>query len=264
MAIGNFDGNPGDLLAGSGNWQGLTGSVGANGLQYASFSSPAYGVRALAIDLRNAINSGYNTVSALVYHFLGTSSNNQANPHVASYLSAVEQGSGLSGSVTASNVPALVQGIIKGEGTTVSSSDLSQGLGMAGFGMTTSQSALAGAVNTSIGDFNTGLNFLGQHPMQGLGMIGRNILSGVTDPSASIANFNVGAVTIGQATADTASQAGSAVSGIGASVSSFLTSISSQALWVRIAFLVVGILLFSAAIFAFLRTNTVQTVASAT
>jgi hypothetical protein len=120
VAIGIGINNPGDLLYGT-PWQGVTGSQSGNGLNYAVFDSPADGWRALTVDLSSAISHGYNTLSALVYHFLGTSTNNAANPAVANYLSTVERVTGLSANSPLSTDPgtlnALATGFSTAEGT---------------------------------------------------------------------------------------------------------------------------------------------------
>ena len=247
MAVGDTYNNPGDLksLGGGQTWQGQTGTYGLSSASgsFVSFDSMADGVRATAVDLTNAINEGYNTVQSLVYHFLGTSSNNQENPHVQNYLSAVEQGSGLTGSVSASDVPALVQGIFKGEGTAggVSSSALQQGLGMAGY----SGTAFSG---NEAGDSGFNSGFINSDGSQAINTIAAN--------SSGQSLISVGSAT--PAGTPTASSHGA---GTGASASAGLLGMLSQLLstWdstsfvTRAVLVILGVLLLAAAFFAFTK-----------
>ena len=253
MAVGDTYNNPGDLksLPNGQTWQGQTGTYGLSSASgsFTSFDSMADGVRATAIDLTNAINNGFNTVQSLVYHFLGTSSNNAENPHDSNYLNAVEQGSGLSGSqtITSSDVPALVQGIFKGEGTAsgVSSSALQQGLSMAGYGGAYTGTAFAG---NEAGDSGFNSGFVNSDGAQAVNTIAAN-------------SNGQSLISVGSATAagnPTASAAGAGTnatqsSGILATLSGLLTTWDSTSFVTRAVLVILGVLLLAAAFFAFTK-----------
>lgn len=246
MAVGNTYNNPGDLksLGGGQTWLGQTGTYGLSSASgsFVSFDSAADGVRATAIDLKNAIGEGYNTVSSLVYHFLGTSSNNAENPHVQNYLSAVEQGSGLTGNITQGDVPALVQGIFKGEGTLsgVSQSDLSAGLAAAGYsGAFSGNEAGDSGFNSGFvnGDGTFATNTIAANKY------GQSLISvGSADSSGNPTSSSHGAGT-------NASQS----SGLLATLGSLLTTWDSTSFVTRAVLVVLGVLLLAAAFFAFTK-----------
>jgi len=291
VAIGLTDNNPGDILAGTGAFQGITGSVSANGLTYDVFQSAAYGIRALAIDIKNAVNEGYNTVSSFVYHYLGTSSNNAANPNVANYLAAVVQGSGLSANspITSANVPQLVQGVLQGEGTLsgTNPSDISSGLQLAGFtgatgvtgvNMTPAQSAVASTGGGFFNALGAGTNELFTNPGEFFNIYGQVLGNGISTivgnpagtAAGAIGNFNAGAATIGQAASDTGSQVSAGITQAAASITNavkpignFFTDLTSGSILTRTVLVIVGVLLLAAAIFAFTKQNPVNVVANA-
>jgi hypothetical protein len=280
VAIGLTDNNPGDLLVSGNviNWQGETGTVSVGPYTYYSFDTVADGIRALAIDLTTAINNGANTVSALVYHFLGTSANNTANPAVSNYLSAVSQGSGLSTNqtITTANVPQLVQGILNAEGTAsgTSQADINMGLQEAGYsgvsGMSPAQTVLTSAVNNGLNNFGTGLNELFTNPLQFASIYGGILSNGVqaivSNPGATASglatNAGTGAAVVGTAAANTATQATQAAAAAAQATTNFFTSItkwlqgiSTRSFVTRVALVILGMLLIAAAIFAFTRPN---------
>lgn len=272
MALGNLTNNPGNLLANGINWQGLTGSTKANGLGYDVFDTPASGVRALAIDLKTAIGNGYNTLTALIAHYLGNPIKNgviqptSANPNPGNYLATVEQISGLSANsqISSANVAGIAQGIIKAEGSSVAGPDLNLGLARAGFGngqMTQAQTGLTGAVGSLYNDFSTGLNSVITNPFGSANILGNTMGAGVvglaTNPAASLSiltdSFNAGARTTGQAAADTSAQAitaaGNTIGGSIAGVQGFISNLFSASNLERIVLIVVGLLLLAAAVF---------------
>src|ERR1700744_1293995 len=72
LPLGLRNNNPGNLRAGS-NWVGLIG-IDSNG--FCRFSSLNMGLRALAIDLRNAVNGGANTIPLLTNKYAPSSDGN--------------------------------------------------------------------------------------------------------------------------------------------------------------------------------------------
>ncbi len=77
--LGLRNNNPGNLVTGI-NWQGLIGSNG----RFCVFENIAWGIRALATDLRTDINQGQNTIAAIITEFAPPSENN-----TAAYIAAV-------------------------------------------------------------------------------------------------------------------------------------------------------------------------------
>lgn len=65
LPIGLRNNNPGNLRATGDNWKGMIGTNGG----FVVFENIAWGIRALAIDLRGDINEGKNTVERLISEF---------------------------------------------------------------------------------------------------------------------------------------------------------------------------------------------------
>lgn len=122
MPIGITLLNPGDLTVnkpGQILYPGQTGTGQGNGLTYAQFPTADAGENALVDYVTRHIASGWTTLSQFVYGFLGTSSNNAANPHVQNYLNTVSQTTGIApnATITSSEATAIAAGISKAEGT---------------------------------------------------------------------------------------------------------------------------------------------------
>jgi hypothetical protein len=274
MTVGLTANNPGDIQnAYQLGFQGATPqSIGAQGgAQITVFDNLPDGIRALAVDIGTAINNGYNTLSALVYHYLGTSSNNAQNSNVQGYLTSVEQNTGLSvnSTISSANVPTLVSAIINAEGNSsgVSQSALQQGLSAAGYG----SSSVTGSSNINLGtvvsgeynNFTAGLQSIFQNPVGSASYLVNNAASGT---AASIANpqgaasyllgqFNSGASTLGQATSNTASQTASSVASPFASIASVFTNFTQASFITRVVLVLLGVILVGAAVFAFAKPN---------
>lgn len=236
MSLGGTLNNPGNLLFGT-PWQGVIGSQTANGLNYAQFATPEAGVAGLQTDLKTAISRGFNTVSALVYHYLGTSSDNVANPHVASYLAAVSQGSGLSPNspVTAADVPALARGISTAEGTLSDFPQLKQVSG----GLSGAGSAIS--------------NWFGNVQ---LGAVGVEAI--VTNSPYSIGGHVVTPQAAGTAAA---SVAGVDLSGVTKALDTFngtLSKVFSADTWQRVAFVGLAVVLLVGALIMLAKPQTIQ------
>lgn len=128
LTRGERNNNPGNL-EGGGNWQGMTGTDGP----YLVFSSPYWGLRALAIDLGSKFNRGLNTVRKIISVYAPPSDNN-----TAAYIAAVCQSLGVSADTPLDlNDPAtraaFVQAIIMHENGRVSyaSADIQAGVNTA-------------------------------------------------------------------------------------------------------------------------------------
>ena len=153
MAVGSNINNPGDLLAGT-SWTGqVSPYTSPNGLTYAAFSTPQAGINALQTDLTTAINNGANTLSSLVYHYLGTSTNNAANPAVSNYLSNVSQATGIAPNqaITSADVPNLAYGISVAEGTASAFPQMSPAASQAGAASGVYQPGTLGSILEGIG-----------------------------------------------------------------------------------------------------------------
>jgi len=85
VPLGLRNNNPGNLVTGI-NWQGLIGSNG----RFCVFENIAWGIRALATDLRTDINQGQNTIAAIITEFAPPSENN-----TAAYINAVASYTGI-------------------------------------------------------------------------------------------------------------------------------------------------------------------------
>jgi len=68
--LGLRNNNPGNLRTGD-NWQGMTGENKG----FVVFENIAYGLRALAIDLRTKISNGYNTIELIIFRYAPPSEN---------------------------------------------------------------------------------------------------------------------------------------------------------------------------------------------
>ena len=285
MAFGTSIFNPGDLTVGNSN----TGLIG-NGMLYpgqsgvvsgptlsdgsnfffAQFPNAQIGSAALIDYVTRHIAKGWNTLATFVYGFLGTSSNNAANPHVAGYLQAVEQATGLgpNSTITAADAPAIAAGISKAEGTT-------------GFTMgTQAQNSLGGALSSLVNDFNTGVNYIGQNGVAaGASIFGQTAAQGslfaAQNPAAALGmltgSFNTGASTVTKAASDTTAQAinsvGKQIAGIGSAITglqNFGNSLFSPSNLERGVLIVVGILLLAAAVFTLSKSYVPSVVAAAT
>jgi len=86
LTRGERNNNPGNL-EGGGNWQGMTGKDGP----YLVFSSPYWGLRALAIDLGTKFNRGLDTVRKIINVYAPPSDNN-----TAAYIASVANQLGVS------------------------------------------------------------------------------------------------------------------------------------------------------------------------
>jgi hypothetical protein len=87
LHIGLRNNNPGNLRPPSGlPWEGQTGTNGG----FAVFKDLTYGIRALAIDLGNAIKEGYGTITDLITHYAPPNENN-----TQAYINAVSDYTGL-------------------------------------------------------------------------------------------------------------------------------------------------------------------------
>jgi hypothetical protein len=122
MPIGITLNNPGDLTVlkpGQLLYPGQSGTGQGNGLTYAQFPTADAGENALVDYVTRHIASGWTTLSQFVYGFLGTSTNNAANPHVQNYLNTVSQATGIAPNavITSSEASAIAAGISKAEGT---------------------------------------------------------------------------------------------------------------------------------------------------
>lgn len=84
LPIGLRNNNPGNLRPGD-NWQGM---IGVNN-NFIVFENIAYGLRAMAIDLRTKINSGYNTIRSIITRWAPPSEND-----TAAYIRLVEYSTG--------------------------------------------------------------------------------------------------------------------------------------------------------------------------
>jgi hypothetical protein len=265
MSFGDKLNNPGDLTVGnskigrigsgmlypgqSGYVNGPTLSDGSHFI-FAQFPDAATGSAGLVDYVKRHIAKGWNTVSTFVFGFLGTSSDNAANPHVQSYLKAVEHSTGLGPNdhITAANADAIAAGISRAEGSKSY--------------MTTAQTNLGGAVGSLAHDFTTGLGSVITNPFGSGQILGQTVLDGsglvLTDPGKGLdiltSGFQAGATTTAQAAADTSAQAitqaGSAISGALGDFNTFLGSIFNGNNLERAVLVVVGILLLAAALFA--------------
>lgn len=109
VPLGLRNNNPGNLVTGI-NWQGLIGSNG----RFCVFENIAWGIRALATDLRTDINQGQNTIAAIITEFAPPSENN-----TAAYIAAVASSTGINpySALTAdrNTLKKLVRGIMNVE-----------------------------------------------------------------------------------------------------------------------------------------------------
>lgn len=229
--VGVNTNNPGNILGGIGtpSWQGVTGTyVSSNGLTYDQFDTASDGFRALAIDLKNAIAEGYNTIPALVAHYLGTSTPNSQNASPSNYVATVEKVTGLNGTqtLTTSNVASLVQGFSTSEGTWGSlQSGYQAGIASAGLTANADSTGLianAGGLGNSLEQAASGAFNMLTNPLSGL-------LGNVVPAAASAA-----------------STAGI----LPPSVTGLFTNLTSGTFITRIALVVIGFILVAAAIFA--------------
>lgn len=85
--LGLRNNNPGNLVDAGINWRGL---IGTNG-RFCVFENIAWGIRALATDIRTDINQGQNTIAAIITEFAPPSENN-----TAAYIAAVVNYTGIS------------------------------------------------------------------------------------------------------------------------------------------------------------------------
>lgn len=107
---GERNNNPGNLMFNQNiNWQGQTGQDSGG---YAVFDTPENGIRAMMIDLKNKIARGLNTLNLLIPVYAPPSD----NPTQA-YISnvAIWSGLGTNQLLSASDVPALAQAMIRFE-----------------------------------------------------------------------------------------------------------------------------------------------------
>lgn len=84
--LGLRNNNPGNLVDAGISWKGLIGSNQG----FCVFENCAWGIRALATDLRTDINQGQNTIAAIITEFAPPSENN-----TAAYIAAVASYTGI-------------------------------------------------------------------------------------------------------------------------------------------------------------------------
>jgi hypothetical protein len=127
--LGLRNNNPGNLRTGD-NWQGMIGENKG----FVVFQDLAHGIRALAIDLRTKINSGYNTIDLIAYRYAPPSENN-----TVAYIARLSDYTGLSETrlltADADILKRLIRAIITievGTGFTalVTDADIHEGLAM--------------------------------------------------------------------------------------------------------------------------------------
>lgn len=87
---GERNNNPGNIRPAGYTWQGQTGIDSGSMGSYVIFSTPEYGIRAIAKDLLTKFGRGLDTVSAIITAYAPPSEN-----PTASYISAVSQSLGV-------------------------------------------------------------------------------------------------------------------------------------------------------------------------
>lgn len=111
--------NPGNLTVNRPGQFLYPGQIGTysspNGFTYATFPNGQTGYNALVDYVQRHVQNGWGSVSQFVGGYLGTTTANSANPYPSNYLSAVQQASGLNGSI-GTNYNALANGIVTAEG----------------------------------------------------------------------------------------------------------------------------------------------------
>lgn len=85
LPIGLRNNNPGNIRPGDA-WQGMTGENGG----FIVFQDIDWGLRALATDITNKVQEGYNTITALISRYAPPSEND-----TAAYIAAVSADTGL-------------------------------------------------------------------------------------------------------------------------------------------------------------------------
>lgn len=83
VSFGLRNNNPGNLVSGI-NWQGLIGTNGG----FCVFENIAYGIRALAMDIRTDFSQGQNTVRELISEFAPASDPRNPTNDYIKYVSA--------------------------------------------------------------------------------------------------------------------------------------------------------------------------------
>lgn len=102
---GERNNNPGNIVKGPA-WQGL--AADQIDTRFASFNDPSYGIRAMAVLLKNYSAQGYNTVRKIINRYAPSSENN-----TAAYISSVAYGIGKGADdVLNLNDPVLLQKLV--------------------------------------------------------------------------------------------------------------------------------------------------------
>lgn len=100
--------NPGNLVITSIPWQGkIPVSQNTDG-HFEQFTSVAYGIRAMALDIMNDINKGLNTLQALIYEYAPPHENN-----TQAYIDSVATQTGISPSAPVPMDTTTLAAIIK-------------------------------------------------------------------------------------------------------------------------------------------------------
>lgn len=84
--IGFRNNNPGNLKASGDNWVGMIGTNGG----FVTFKDMSYGLRAMAIDLSNKINNGFDTIRKIITRWAPPSEND-----TEAYIRAMVQYTGI-------------------------------------------------------------------------------------------------------------------------------------------------------------------------
>lgn len=113
VARGIRNNNPGNIRHGKSKWQGM--STGQTDPSFVQFTAPEYGIRALAVLLKNYIAGGTNTISKVIAKYAPSSENN-----TAAYIAQVEKNTGIGRNepLTANDLTLLVTAIIRHENGT--------------------------------------------------------------------------------------------------------------------------------------------------
>lgn len=128
--LGLRNNNPGNLRPGD-NWQGMIGENAG----FVVFENIAWGIRALAIDLRTKIRNGYNTVEKIITRYAPPTENN-----TFAYIKSVSQDTGFTTETLTADYQTLhklIRAIMNVElgvnySALVTNADIDEGLSMTG------------------------------------------------------------------------------------------------------------------------------------
>jgi hypothetical protein len=110
--VGLSDNNPGDIKFDGTDWK---GSVGNDGV-FVIFSDTTWGLRAIALDLKNKIsNDGLNTITAIVNKYAPASDGNDVGSYIASMVADTGFGANQVLTADATTLAKLIRAVVNHE-----------------------------------------------------------------------------------------------------------------------------------------------------